>query len=107
LSLLTTAQAIGLTGTEPPLTDGDIRTVVRRAYSRARAEAALAGHPNGRGSMWGCAGEHNGVHIACMSDGNGIWAHVDDRGGYITWARAERILRDLYRGQLGLFEEAS
>jgi hypothetical protein len=107
VSLLTTAQAAGVTGAEPPLTDTDIRTVVRRAYSRARAEAALAGRPNGRGSMWGCAGEHDGVWISCMSDGDGIWARVDDRGGHITWTRAERILRDLNPNrQLGLFESA-
>jgi hypothetical protein len=103
---LTPAEAIGITGTEPPLTDADIRLTVRRAYSVARAELALAGDPRARYSSWGTAGEQDGIFLACMSDGRGLWAHITDthgaRAGHIPWRTAEALLT----GQGELFDLA-
>lgn len=91
--LLTAAEVIGITGTEPPLTPADVTAVARRYYTPERAAAVFA-RDRDRSRNTACSG--GSFELFFNSDQRGLWAHAGDdprRAGHIPWRDLEDVLR--------------
>lgn len=111
--LLTSAEVIGITGAERPLTPADQRLAAERA-------AHVIGDPDR--TTWGCCGSHDVMtFVACQADRHGIWVRVlhyhngdpddpsgDVHAGHIPWPRVAQLARPIPTAtQDALFEVTS
>lgn len=102
-ALLTTAQIVGITGEEQPLTQEDVRFVIERAYTPWQAALMLRGprtawgREHVRPPHGGGAGHHGEVWLSYGCDGRGIHARIESggqtRAGFVGWHDAEQLIR--------------